>query len=128
MTNLDKICTALGQWGFTVAKSALPQVRIPNNSTVGHLMGMIGADPNTYNIWNELGFLAEPLIQTAVTPAVNRMLAGFPDEQLPDLAMKYADAFLQQAKTKGEINLFGLSLGPDAFEGLKQILSDNLAQ
>jgi hypothetical protein len=128
MTNLDKICTALGQWGFTVAKSALPQVRIPGNSTVGHLMGMIGADPNTYNIWNELGFLAEPLIQTAVTPAVNRMLAGFPDEQLPDLAMKYADAFLQQAKTKGEINLFGLSLGPDAFEGLKQILSDNLAQ
>lgn len=128
MTNLDKICTALGQWGFTVAKSALPQVRIPSNSTVGHLMGMIGADPNTYNIWNELGFLAEPLIQTAVTPAVNRMLAGFPDEQLPDLAMKYADAFLQQAKTKGEINLFGLSLGPDAFEGLKQILSDNLAQ
>lgn len=128
MTNLDKICTALGQWGFTVAKSALPQVRIPGNSTVGHLMGMIGADPNTYNIWNELGFLAEPLIQTAVTPAVNRMLAGFPDEQLPDLAMKYADAFLQQAKTKGEINLFGLSLGPDAFEGLKLILSDNLAQ
>ena len=128
MTNLDKICTALGQWGFTVAKSALPQVRIPGNSTVGHLMGMIGADPNTYNIWNELGFLAEPLIQTAVTPAVNRMLAGFPDEQLPELAMKYADAFLQQAKTKGEINLFGLSLGPDAFEGLKQILSDNLAQ
>lgn len=128
MTNLDKICTALGQWGFTVAKSALPQVRIPSNSTVGHLMGMIGADPNTYNIWNELGFLAEPLIQTAVAPAVSRMLAGIPDEQLPDLAMKYADAFLQQAKTKGEINLFGLSLGPDAFEGLKQILSDNLAQ
>lgn len=126
MTNLDKISAALGEWAFNVAKSALPQVRIPANSTVGHLMGMLGADPATYNIWNELGFLAEPLIETAVTPAVHKMLGGIPDEQLPELAHKYVDAFITRAQEKGSVNLFGLDLGPKAFQGLKAILSQKL--
>ena len=86
-------------------------------------MQLIGADPATYNIWNELGFLVEPVIQTAVTPAVHRMLASFPDEQIPELAMKYVDAFIKQAEDRGSVNLFGLELGRNAFEGLKTILS-----
>ena len=126
MTNLEKISSALSEWAFNVAKSALPQIRVPANSTIGHLMGMLGADPTTYNIWNELGFLAEPVIKTAVTPALNRMLATFPDEQLPDLARSYVDAFLRQAQDKGSINLFGLELRPDAFRGLKDILERQL--
>ena len=127
MTNLDKISAALSEWAFNVAKSALPQIRIPANSTVGHLMGLIGFDPTTYNIWNELGFLAQPVIETALTPTVHKMLGGFPDEQLPDLANKYVDAFVKQAQEKGSINLFGLELGPNAFEGLKAILNDKFA-
>ena len=127
MTNLDKISAALSEWAFNVAKSALPQVRIPTNSTIGHLMGLIGYDPAKYNIWNELGFLAEPVIETAVTPAVHKMLGGFPDEQLPELASKYVDAFVRQAQEKGSVNLFGLELGPNAFEGLKAILNDKFA-
>ena len=86
-------------------------------------MQLIGADPATYNIWNELGFLVEPIIQTAVTPAVHRMLASFPDDQIPELAMKYVDAFIKQADEKGSINVFGLELGKNAFVGLKDILS-----
>jgi hypothetical protein len=89
-------------------------------------MGILGADPATYNIWKELGFLAEPAIQMFVTPAVNRMLAGFPDEQIPDLAMKFADSFLEQADKKGSIDLFGIELGKNAFEGLKEILTAKL--
>ena len=123
MTNLDKISLALSEWAFNVAKTALPQVRIPANSTLGHLMGLIGGDPASYNIWNELGFLAEPLIETAVTPAVRKMLGGIPDELLPDLATKYVDAFVARAQEKGSVNLFGLELGPKAFEGLKSILA-----
>ena len=98
MTNLDKISAALSEWLFNVAKSALPQVRIPANSSVGHLMGLLGADPATYNVWNELGFLAEPLIKTTITPMLNRALQSFPDEQLPELAQSYADAFLARAQ------------------------------
>ena len=126
MTNLDKISAALSEWLFNVAKSALPQVRVPANTSVGHLMGLLGADPATYNVWNELGFLAEPLIKTTITPMLNRALQSFPDEQLPELAQSYADAFLARAQEKGSINLFGLELGPKAFQGLKDILNNRL--
>ena len=123
MTNLDKVSAALGQWGFNVVKSVLPQIRIPVGGKLGGLMQLIGADPATYNIWNELGFLAEPLIQTVVTPAVHRMLGSIPDEQIPELAMKFVDSFIQRAEEKESVNLFGLELGKPTFERLKEILS-----
>ena len=128
MTNLDKISIALSEWAFNIAKSVLPQMHIPANSSLGHLMGLIGADPSTYNIWNELGFLAEPMIQTLVTPAVNKMLGNIPDEQLPELADKYVSAFVQQAKKKGSVNVFGFELGTDAFEGLRDILKNKMEE
>lgn len=124
MTNLDKVSAGLSEWAFNVAKSFLPQVGIPTDSAIGKFMyGILGVNPATYNVWNELGFLAEPVIQTIVTPAVSKMLAGIPDEQIPELAAKYIDAFLKQANEKGAVNLFGLSLGPNAFEGLKNIMA-----
>ena len=123
MTNLDKVSAALGQWGFNLAKSVLPQIKIPVGGKLGGLMQLIGADPATYNIWNELGFLAEPLIQTVVTPAVHRMLGSIPDEQIPELAMKFVDSFIQRAEEKESVNLFGLELGKPTFERLKEILS-----
>ena len=86
-------------------------------------MQIIGADPATYNIWNELGFLAEPLIQTMVTPAVHRMLSGIPDEQVPELAMKFVDSFIARAEEKGSVNLFGIDLGKPSFERLKEIMA-----
>ena len=126
MTNIDKVSAALSEWGFNVAKSFLPQMKIPVGGKLGGLMQLIGADPATYNIWNELGFLVEPMLQTVVTPAVHKMLASFPEEQIPELAMKYVDAFIERAEEKGSVNLFGLEMKRDAFEGLKHILSVKL--
>ena len=123
MTNLDKVSAALGQWGYNVVKSVLPSVKIPVGGKLGGLMQLIGADPTTYNIWNELGFLAEPLIQTVVTPAVHRMLGSIPDDQIPELAMKFVDSFIARAEEKGGVNLFGIELGKSTFERLKEILS-----
>jgi hypothetical protein len=128
MTNIDKVSAALSEWAFNIAKSALPKLKIPVGGRLGGLMQLIGADPATYNIWNELGFLAEPLLQTMVTPAVQRMLGSIPDEQVPELAMKFVDSFIEQAGKKGTINLFGLGLSKDAFEGLKGILSAKLEE
>ena len=123
MTNLDKVSAGLSEWAFKVAKSVLPQVRIPANSQLGHVMGMLGMAPESYNVWNELGFLAEPVIRTLVTPAVTKALGALPDDQLPEIVEQYADAFLTQAREKGSVNLFGLELGADAFEGLKDIMN-----
>ena len=123
MTNIDKVSSALSQWAFNIAKSVLPQINIPTESAIGKFMyGILGVNPATYNVWSELGFLAEPMIQTIVAPMANKYLAGIPDEQIKDIAVKFADAFIQQAQQKGSINLFGLEMGENAFTDLKSIL------
>jgi hypothetical protein len=124
MTSIDKVSVALSEWGFNVAKSVLPKINIPTESAIGKFMyGILGVNPSSYNVWNELGFLAEPLIQTMVSPMVNRYLQGIPDEQVQDIAMKFADAFVKQAQEKGTVNLFGLEMGENAFSDLKAILA-----
>lgn len=83
-------------------------------------------NPASYNVWKELGFLAEPLLQSLVTPAVNRMLAGMSDEQAQDIVFKFVDSFITQAKEKGSVNLFGIELKEDAFIGLREILANKI--
>ena len=123
MTSIDKIGVVLSQWLFNVAKSVLPQVGIPADSAIGKFMyGILGVNPASYNLWNELGFLAEPVIQTMVTPMVNKYMSGIPDEQVKDIALKFADAFVTQAQQKGSVNLFGLQMGENAFADLKSML------
>ena len=128
MTNIDKVTLAVSEWGFNVAKVFLPQFKIPVGGKLGGLMQLIGADPSTYNIWNELGFLAEPLIQTAVTPAIRSMLGNIPDDQVPEVAMKFADSFIRRAEEKGSVNLFGLELGQGTFEKLRAILESKFSE
>ena len=127
MSNIDKVSAAVSEWLFNVAKSVLPKFTIPNESSIGKFMyGILGVNPASYNVWSELGFLAEPLIQTMVTPLLNSKLSGIPDEQIKEIAYKFADAFIEQAKTKKHINLFGLQLGENAFIGLKDLLTQHL--
>lgn len=128
MTNIDKVSLAVSEWAFNVAKVFLPQFKIPVGGKLGGLMQLIGADPSTYNIWNELGFLAEPLIQTAVTPAIRSMLGNIPDDQVPEVAMKFADSFIRRAEEKGSVNLFGLELGQGTFEKLRAILESKFSE
>ena len=123
MTSIDKVSVVLSQWVFNVAKSVLPQVGIPAESAIGKFMyGILGVNPSTYNLWNELGFLAEPMIQTIVTPMINKYMSGIPDEQVKDIALKFADGFVTQAQQKGSVNLFGLQMGENAFADLKSML------
>jgi hypothetical protein len=129
MTNIDKVGIALSEWGFNVAKSVLPSIGIPAESAIGKFMyGILGVNPATYNLWNELGFLAEPMIQTMVNPMVGKFMQGIPDEQVKEIAMKFADAFVKQAQEKGTINLFGLEMGQNAFEDLKVILASKFEE
>ena len=126
MAKIDIISQALSEWAFKVAKSILPQVQIPVGGKLGGLMQILGVNPATYNIWNELGFLAEPLIQTMVTPAVGRLLQGIPEEQVEELALKNVDAFIEQAKKKGSVNLFGVELEKDDLKELRSLLESRL--
>ena len=126
MTNIDKVSAALSEWLFNVAAGVLPKVKIPTESPIGKFMyGILGVNPANYNIWKELGFLAEPTIQVMVSPMVSKMLSAVPDDQVKEIAEKYVDALLSRAQEKGSINVFGIELGPKAFEGLKEILASN---
>lgn len=128
MTNIDKVSLAVSEWAFNVAKAFLPQFKIPIGGKLGGFMQILGQDPATYNIWNELGFLAEPLIQSVVSPTISRMMSSMPDEQIPDLAMKFVDSFIKRAEEKGSVNLFGLELGQGSFERLKEILANKFKE
>lgn len=128
MTNIDKVSAALSEWSFNIVKAFLPQFKIPVGGKLGGFMQILGQDPATYSIWNELGFLAEPLIQTMVTPAVHKMLSGLPDEQVPEIANKFVDSFMAKAEEKGSINLFGLELGKPSFERLKEIMASKFTE
>lgn len=125
MTVADKVSMALGKWGFDIAKAILPSYRIPSGSAIGNMMqGFLGVNPATYNVWNELGFLAEPMIQSIVSPMINKALAGMSEEQAKDVVDKFIDAFIEQAKKKGEVNIFGISVDKKDLESLKALLTE----
>lgn len=124
MSNIDKVSAALSEWLFNVAASVLPKVKIPTNSPIGKFMyGILGIDPANYSIWKELGFLAEPTIEMMVSPLVGKFLAAVPDDQVKGIVDKYVDALIAEANDKGSVNVFGVELGANAFQGLKDILA-----
>ena len=45
------------------------------------------------------------------------------EENFKEIAEKYVDAFIAHAEEKGSVNVFGIELGANAFEGLKDILA-----
>jgi hypothetical protein len=92
------------------------------------MYGILGVNPATYNVWNELGFLAEPMIQSVVAPMVTQYLGSIPEEQMKEIVMKFADAFVQKAREKGSVNLFGLEIGENAFVDLKSMLAEKLEE
>ena len=120
----QELTTALSQWMFNVASSFLPQVRMSPSSGIGRIMTIIGIDVSRYNPWNELGFLVEPVVETVLTPMVSKYLSGFSEKQLTDAVEKIVDSCISQAKEKGYVNIFGIQLGSDAFEGLKDLLKN----
>ena len=125
MRNTDILILAVSEWLGKIASSILPQIKIPPQSAIGKMMqGFFGINPAQYNVWNELGFLLTPSMQSFVEPQLRKYLASVPDESIKDMAMNYADALLKQAQEKGAVNMFGVQLGPNTFEGLKGILNE----
>lgn len=120
----ETITNALAQWTFNVASSFLPKVKIMQTSTIGKMMSILGIDLSSYNPWNELGFLAEPVIETMLTPVIEKYLSGYSEEQLSEAVNKIVDSCISQAKDKGYVNVFGIQLGENAFEGLKELLNN----
>lgn len=124
MASIDKLGEALTEWGMNVAKSVLPNVKIPPQSGIGGFMAMLGVDISTYNIYNELGFLLKPTMRRFIQPTLTKYLGGMTDAEVEEMAMEYAEALRTQAMEKGYVNIFGIHVGANAFDGLKDILTN----
>lgn len=123
MNNIDKLAAALGEWLQPIVLQVLPQIHIPAESFIGRLMqGYLGIDLSSYNLLDELSFLAKPTIDTLLRPRIAEMLKGIDDVAIPGIVDRYTEAFLSQAKEKGAVNLFGIQFEPQAFANLREIL------
>lgn len=124
---IKSITTGISEWLENVIASALPKVSISPNGTIGKMMnGFFGIDLATYNVWKELGFLAQPMLQNFVAPTIEKYLSMIPEDQREQAIMSLVDAMIQQAEKNGYVNVFGIQLGKNAFQGLKDILNEKI--
>jgi hypothetical protein len=125
MNNIDKLSNIIAEWLSNIVASVLPKVSISPTSGIGKVMnGLLGIDLSTYNVWNELGFLATPVINAFSKPMLQQYLALIPDEQIKDVALNMVNAMVEQANMKGHINIFGVEVGRNAFEDLKRMVEN----
>ena len=128
MASIDKLSEALTEWSMNVAKSVLPNVKIPPQSGIGSFMQMLGVDIRTYNIYNELGFLLKPTMRRFIQPTLTKYLGGMTDAEVEEVAMEYVEVMREKANERGYINLFGIQIGANAFDGLKDILTAKFSE
>jgi hypothetical protein len=125
MNNIDKLSNIIAEWLSNIVASVLPKVSISPTSGIGKVMnGLLGIDLSTYNVWNELGFLATPVINAFSKPMLQQYLSLIPDEQIKDVALNMVNAMVEQANMKGHINIFGVEVGRNAFEDLKRMVEN----
>lgn len=125
MNNIDKLSNIIAEWLSNIVASVLPKVSISPTSGIGKVMnGLLGIDLTTYNVWNELGFLATPVINAFSKPMLQQYLSLIPEEQIKDVALNMVNAMVEQANMKGHINIFGVEVGRNAFEDLKRMVEN----
>lgn len=128
MAIIEKLSEALTEWGMNVAKSVLPNVKIPPQSGIGSFMQMLGVDIRTYSIYDELGFLLKPTMRRVIQPTLSKYLSGMTDAEVEEMAMEYVEALREKANERGYVNIFGIQVGANAFDGLKEILTNKFNQ
>ena len=123
MSNIEKLSEILTEWLSNVASSVLPKVSIAPTSSIGRVMnGFFGIDLGSYNVWNELGFLAKPAINSFVQPMLMKYLSFMPEEKIKSTALEMVGAMVKQAEMKGYVNLFGIQIGKNAFDDLHMMI------
>jgi hypothetical protein len=123
MSNIEKLSEILTEWLSNVASSVLPKVSIAPTSSIGRVMnGFFGIDLGSYSVWNELGFLAKPAINSFVQPMLVKYLSFMPEEKIKSTALEMVGAMVKQAEMKGYVNLFGIQIGKNAFDDLHMMI------
>lgn len=127
MNKLEQLSGILTEWLSIVVSSILPKVTISPTSSIGRMMnGFFGIDLSTYNVWQELGFLTKPTINTFVNPLLMKYLSFMPEDKIKCAALEMVSAMVKQAEEKGHVNLFGIQIGKNAFDDLHMMIKENM--
>lgn len=125
MNNIDKLSNIIAEWLSNIMASVLPSVKVSPTSGIGKFMsGVFNIDLTSYNVWNELGFLATPVINAFSKPMLQQYLSLIPEEQIKEVALNMVNAMVEQANAKGYVNIFGVEVGRNAFEDLKRMVEN----
>ena len=122
---IQQLSKVLAEWLSKVIASVLPSIKIQPTSGIGKVMsGFFGIDLTTYNVWNELGFLATPILNNLTEPMLQQYLAFIPQENIKTTATDMVKAMIAEADRKGHVNLFGVEIGKNAFEDLLRMIEN----
>lgn len=82
-----------------------------------------------YSIWNDISFLALPLLSISITPFLANAISkiGITDEMIPKYIRDIADAMYKEAETKGEVKfLERYEFSLDDMKRLKDLIEERL--
>lgn len=125
-SNADKLAAVVARWLSPMADqlvglklSSLPF--LANLETKIKATGWVGAE---YSIMSDLVPLIRPVIDSMLAPAITSMLAGVPDEAIPQAAHRIADA----AVSNGGLSILDgkVSFSASDMAQLKHLLVLNL--
>jgi hypothetical protein len=127
MNRIEQLSEVLTEWLSNVTTSVLPRISITPSSSIGKIMnGFFGINLESYNLFNELGFLAKPTINSFIKPYLDKYLAMIPEEKIKQSAMEIVGAMVKKAETSGYVNVFGIQIGKNAFEDLYSMIEENV--
>lgn len=109
MSNAEKITSALIDWANPMLDDIAAQV-IGKNQTMTVATEWIKkyfpVSPE-YSLWNDLKFLASPLMQTSISRMMTQGIQslGLSDEELPEYVRGILASIRQEAESKGQLQL-----------------------
>ena len=109
MTNAEKITSALIDWANPMLDDIAAQVIGKNQSMTVATEWVKKYIPVSaeYSLWNDLKFLASPLMQTSISRMMTQGIQnlGLTDEELPEYARGILASIRQEAESKGQLQL-----------------------
>jgi hypothetical protein len=124
----DILVNSVNRWLSDIIIGILPSFK--NNPTMNRmntLMGsLLGLDLSHYNILSELSFLIPSLFGNYVSGYINQFInsMGIEDKDIPMQINGIVDSCIQQCRTKGHINIFGLQFEESAFNNFRKIFTE----
>ena len=82
-----------------------------------------------YSIWNDISFLALPLLSVSITPFLENVVnkIGITEEKIPKNIRDIADTMYKEAETKGEVKfLERYEFSLDDMKRLKDLIEERL--